>query len=140
MFIISLFPFAKQSTFDFEVMTAEQLINMSFEKISALSGIIFTAVIMVLIRIVFIGAEGSVLVKMSKNIACLMTGILSGYLVHDVANSIVIVCGTTAAGTLFADKLVRKIYDQGPDIVWEALKEVFTSFVEKLKARSPKEK
>lgn len=118
-------------------MTPEQFIDMSFEKISALSGILFTAVAMVLIRIVFIGAEGSVLIKMSKNIACLLTGILAGYLVHDVTSSMIVVCGTTAGGTLFADKLIRKIYDQGPDLVWDALKEIFQSFIDKLKSRKP---
>lgn len=116
-------------------MTIEQLLNLSFDKISALSGIIFTAVVMVLVRIAFIGAEGSVLVKLSNNVACLLTGILVGYLVHDLTTSIIVVCGTTAAGTLFADKLIRKIYEQGPDIVFDAMKDLFNSFIDRFRKK-----
>lgn len=120
-------------------MTAEQLIDIGFDKISALSGIIFTSVAMVLVRVIFIGADGSMLIKMVNMLACLITGILTGYLVHDVSSSIVIVCGSTATTTLFADKLIRKIYEQGPDLVWDALKQILNSFVDKIKSRNNKE-
>lgn len=114
-------------------MTLEQIFNILLQKLTALAGIIFTSVMTMLIMVTFITMEGNILVKIAKALASVATGMLVGYILLNMGITYYLVLLASNLATLFSGKLIRLLYDQGPDIVWNAAKDLFNVFISKFK-------